>query len=97
MIERIREIWIESNWILSEIIGYNFEIEMALSRLASTLDDLEASSEPTNSQIEIVFIALNELKNSLGKCIIQVPKSYQPLIENLIDRIEIFLFHHRMF
>ncbi|TAF29489.1 MAG: hypothetical protein EAZ70_02045 [Runella slithyformis] len=97
MIKRIKEISDESAWVLAEIIGYSFEAEMALKQLEAALADLEASFEPDNAQVEIVFTALAELKIAFSKCLEKTPTQYQNLIENLTDRIDIFLFHHRLF
>ena len=55
MIERIRQIWSETVWLLTEIIGFDFDIEQALTRLQAALDDLEAVDDPSNDQIEAVF------------------------------------------
>ncbi len=96
MIQRIKEVLVETKWILAEIIGYDIDLEMSLIRLSAALDDLEACIEPSEDQIEIVFVTLADVQNSLLKCIGRVPKQHRNIIENLTDRIDIFLFHHRM-
>lgn len=96
MIERIRQIWTESTWILVEIIGFDLDVQQALARLQAALDDLEAVNDPSDDQIEAVFKALSTLQSKLLDSLIRVPKQHQPLLENLTDRIEIFLFHHRL-
>ncbi len=96
MIERIRQIWIESTWILSEVIGFDSDIERTLTRLQAALDDLEAVNDPLDDQVEQVFITLAILQSKLLGTMGRIPKQQQPLLENLTDRIEIFLFHHRM-
>lgn len=97
MLERIRAIWSESTWLLTEIIGFDFDIEVTLSRLEAALDDLEATIDPTDDQVEIVFKELASLQGKLSGVIARMPKHHQPLLENMTDRIEIFLFHHRIF
>jgi hypothetical protein len=97
MIKRIKEIIIETSWVLSEIVGYDIDLEMALARLASAIDDLEASNSPTDDQIEIIFVALSDIQHTLLSCSGRVPKQLRNIVENLTDRIDIFLFHHRMF
>lgn len=93
MLNRIRAILSEATWLLTEIIGFDFDIEATLSRLEAALDDLEA----TDDQTEIVFRELASLQGKLSGAIARMPKHHQPLLENMTDRIEIFLFHHRMF
>jgi hypothetical protein len=96
MLQRIREILVESRWLLSNVIGYDIGVEVALSRLEAALDDLDASTDPLDSQVEIVFKTLANLQEHLLQAMPTVPKPYQVLIENLTDRIDIFLFHHRL-
>ncbi len=96
MIERIRQISIESTWLLTEVIGFDVEIERTLARLQAALDDLEAMNDPSDAQIEEVFMALAALQSRLLHAQTRLPKLHQPLLENLTDRIDIFLFHHRM-
>lgn len=96
MIERIRQLWSEAAWVLVEVIGFDFEVEQALIRLQAALDDLEAVNDQSDDQIEAVFTALAALQSKLLDSLIRVPKQHHPLLENLMDRIEIFLFHHRL-
>jgi hypothetical protein len=96
MIERIRQIWSETGWLLIELIGFDFDIEQALIRLQAALDDLEAVEDPSDDQIEAVFTTLATLQSKLLDSLIRVPIQHQILVENLTDRIEIFLFHHRL-
>ncbi|GAB3643049.1 hypothetical protein [Spirosoma arcticum] len=96
MIERIRQIWSEVAWLLTEITGSDFDIEQALVRLQAALDDLEAVDTPSDDQIEVVFLTLATLQSKLLDSLVRVPKQNQSLVENLTDRIELFLFHHRM-
>lgn len=96
MIERIRQIGSETAWILTEIIGNNFGVERALTRLQATLDDLEAVSDPSDDQVDTVFVALVALQSKLMDSLAKVSQQHQPLLENLTDRIDIFLFHHRL-
>lgn len=96
MIERIRQIWSEAAWVLAEVVGFNFDVEQALTRLQAALDDLEAVNDPSDDKIEAVFMALTILQRKLLDSLIWMPKQHHPLLENLTDRIEIFLFHHRL-
>ncbi len=96
MIERIHQIWTESTWVLVEIIGFDFEVERTLTRLKAALDDLEAVTDPSDVQVEEIFMALATLQSKLLSTLVRIPRQHQPLLENLTDRIEIFLFQHRM-
>ncbi len=40
--------------------------------------------------------ALSSLQSKLTACLGRIPRENHPLIENLTDRIDIFLFHHRL-
>ena len=96
MLERIRAICDESSWLLDSIVVQDFIVEIAIRWVRASLDDLEASDNPTENQIEEVFIALDNLKNKLIESLSQIPARQHPMIENLTDRIDIFLFHHRL-
>lgn len=96
MLQRIRIIGIESAELLTQVLNHDFEVELAIRWLQAALDDLEASSTPTDEQIEEVFTALSSLQSKLTACLGRIPRENHPLIENLTDRIDIFLFHHRL-
>ncbi|MBC8153253.1 MAG: hypothetical protein H7Z72_10110 [Bacteroidetes bacterium] len=96
MVERIRQIWAESTWLLIEVIGVDSEIEQTLARLQAALDDLDAVTDPSDDQVAVVFEVLAVLQSKLLGTLVRLPKQHQPLLENLTDRIDIFLFHHRI-
>ena len=96
MLERIRLIGIESAELLLQVLNHDFEVDLAIRWLTAAHDDLEASSDPTEEQVEEVFTALASLQSKLTACLARISHEHHPLIENLIDRIDIFLFHHRL-
>lgn len=96
MLERIRIIGLESAELLTQVLSHDFEVELSIRWLFAALDDLEASNDPTNQQIEEVFTALASLQSKLTACLARIPREHHSLIENLTDRIDIFLFHHRL-
>jgi hypothetical protein len=97
MIERADALWAESTRLITDIIGYDLGVEMALGRLRFALDDLAASANPTDDQINLVFTLFTVLQDNLLLCAARLPKANQFIVENVTDRIEIFLFHHRLF
>lgn len=96
MLDRIRTICQESADLLTLILGYDFGVEAAIRWLEAALADLEASQNPTDEQIEEVFTALADLQHKLMACMPQTLPQHRPVLENLTDRIDIFLFHHRL-
>ena len=96
MLDRIRAIGAESTELLNQVLAHDVAVDLAIRWLEAALDDLEASTDPTDEQIEEVFIALANLQSKLTACLAHISRNYHPLIENLTDRINIFLFHHRM-
>ncbi len=96
MLDRIRAIVGESTELLNQILNDDFEVDIAIRWLESAWADLDASENPTDAQIEDVFIALAGLQARLTACMGRVDHQHHSLIENLTDRIDIFLFHHRL-
>lgn len=95
MIKRIRDIWEECNLLMDTILDQQVSLEIAVRWLESALDDLDATDNPFDEQVEEVFTALNNLRNKLIESLSQIPVRQHPIIENLTDRIDIFLYHHR--
>ncbi len=96
MLDRIRAIVIESTELLNQILNDDVEVDIAIRWLESALADLDASENPTDEQIEEVFTSLAGLQGKLTVCMARTDRQHHPLIENLTDRIDIFLFHHRL-
>ncbi len=96
MLERIQAIYDESGWVLDTMLGYDINVELAIRYGKASLDDLEASENPTDEQVAEVFSALANLREKLFVGLGKVSMQDRPLIENLTDRIDIFLFHHRL-
>ena len=96
MLERIRAICQESSNLLALLIGNDVATGLAINWVIAALDDLEASENPTDKQVEEIFVALANLQQKLMVCVPQIPQQHRPLLENLTDRIDIFLFHHRL-
>ncbi len=96
MLERIRVICEESIWLLDTVLAQDFAIEVTIRWVVAALDDLEASADPTDEQIEEVFTALTSLRDKLIESMSRSLARHRPVIENLTDRIDIFLFHHRL-
>lgn len=96
MIERIRAICEESTWLLDTVLGQGFLLEIAIRWVEAALNDLEATDNPVDEQVEEVFTALDSLKDKLIENLSQTPIQERPIIENLTDRIDIFLYHHRL-
>ena len=96
MFDRIQAICQESSDLLALLIGNDVATELAINWVIAALDDLEASENPTDEQVEEIFVALANLQQKLMACLPQIPQRHYPLLENLTDRIDIFLFHHRL-
>ena len=96
MLDRIRAISTESADLLALIVGYDFGVESAIRWLEAALDDLEACQQPSDEQIEENFVALTNLQAKLMDCMGRTPHQHRLLLENLTDRIDIFLFYHRL-
>lgn len=52
MIERIQTLYGESAWLLDNILDFDFNIELAIRYGKASLDDLQATADPTDAQIE---------------------------------------------
>ncbi len=78
------------------MLGYDINVELAIRYGKASLADLEASANPTDEQVAEVFSALANLREKLFVGLGKVSMQDRPLIENLTDRIDIFLFHHRL-
>lgn len=96
VLNRIRAIVSETTELLATVLGYDFDVESATRWLEAALNDLDASKNPSDEQIEEVFTALANLQGRLTACMVRTPRQHHPLLENLTDRIDIFLFHHRL-
>jgi len=96
MIERIQTLYDESGWLLENILGFDLNVELAIRYGKAALDDLLATDDPTDEQVGEVFSALANLRDKLVACVGSVSPEDYPIIENLTDRIDIFLFHHRL-
>lgn len=96
MIERIQALYSESAWLLDHVLDFDFNIELAIRYGKAALDDLQATADPTDAQIEEVFSALANLRDKLMACLAKTSPQDHHVIENLTDRIDIFLFHHRL-
>ncbi|WP_373515524.1 hypothetical protein, partial [Persicitalea sp.] len=93
---RIRILYEESDWLLEHVLGFDFDIELAIRYGRAALDDLQAMDDPTDDQIEEIFSALANLRDKLLSCLVKVSPRERHAIENLTDRIDIFIFHHRL-
>lgn len=96
MIERIQSLFDESTWLLGQVFGSDFNIELAISYGKAALDDLQSTDDPTDAQVEEVFSALANLRDKLVACLGKITPQERQVVENLTDRIDIFLFHHRL-
>ena len=81
---------------MEKVLDFDFNVELAIRHGKAALDDLQATDDPTDAQIEEVFSALANLRDKLIACLAKASHQEHPLIENLTDRIDIFLFHHRL-